>query len=398
MNFEYTARDPLGKTLNGQVQAASREEAMQSLRRDGFQVLELAEAGEGLAVGAKRIKKADIICTVNQLAVMVDTGITLSEALGGICEQAENPTLNKLLNDIKADIESGEDFSSSLAKHPKHFDQTFIAMVKASEQTGTMGEMLEQAAANMVYEMETKRKVRGAMAYPAVMLVIAIAVTIFMLTYVLPKFEPLFSKKNIDLPTTTVVMMNLSKALLNYWVAWIVGVVLLIGAFLVWRRTRQGRIGLDWVRINAPVIGIMFRKVAISRSIRTLGTMLHGGVPLLDALEISAEVSGNHFFQQTWLRALNEITQGKRIRDSLASSTLFPPTLLQMIACGEETGTLDDVLGRVSKYYDSEVDSALKMATRLIEPIMIVGMGGVVATIAYSLLLPVFQLSSTSPG
>lgn len=398
MNFEYTVRDPLGKTHDGEVEAANREEATQLLRRDGFQVLELQEAGEGLALLPKRIKKSDIICTVNQLAVMVDTGITLADALEGICEQEENPALSKLLKEIKGDVESGEDFSKALAKHPKYFDQTFIAMIRASEQTGTMGEMLEQASANMLYEMETRRKVRGALAYPGAMLAISFIVTIFLLTYVLPKFAPLFARKNIDLPATTVMLMDMSALLLNHWVAWIIGAVLLVVGFVMWRRTHQGRVALDWLRIHSPIVGTMLRKVAISRSIRTLGTMLRGGVPLLDALEISGEVSGNHFFKQTWLRAVNDITQGKRIRDALATSTLFPPTLLQMISCGEETGTLDNVLSKVSKHYDSEVDSALKVATRLIEPIMIVAMGGVVACIAYSLLLPVFQLSSSAPG
>ena len=398
MNFGYTVRDPLGKTHDGTMEAANREDAAQLLRRDGFQVIELEEADEGFGLLPKRIKRPEIIATVNQLAVMVDTGVTLADALDGICEQEQNPSLRKLLVEVKGDVESGEDFSKALAKHPKHFDQTFIAMIKASEQTGTMGEMLEQAAANMVYKLETRRKVRGALAYPGAMLVISFAVTIFLLTYVLPKFAPLFARKNIDLPATTVMLMDLSKLLLDHWVAWIIGAVLLTGGLVVWCRMGQGRVAMDWLKINSPVIGPMLRKVAISRSIRTLGTMLRGGVPLLDALEISAEVSGNHFFQQAWLRAVTDITQGKRIREALATSKLFPATLLQMIACGEETGTLDDVLGKVSKHYDAEVDSSLKVATRLLEPAMITAMGAVVGCIAYSLLLPVFQLSSSAPG
>ncbi len=398
MNFEYTVRDPLGKVHEGSIEAANRDEATQMLRRDGFQVLELQNAEEAFGLLPKRIKKSDIICTINQLAIMVDTGITLADALDGICQQEENPSLSKLLREIKSDVESGEDFSKALAKHPKYFDQTFVAMIKASEQTGTMGEMLEQASVNMLHEMETRRKVLGALAYPGAMLAISVVVTLFLLTYVLPKFAPLFARKNIDLPASTVVLMDLSELLLNHWVAWIVVTVLSIGGLIVWCRTAQGRVALDWLKINAPIIGTMLRKVAISRSIRTLGTMLRGGVPMLNALEISAEVSGNHFFQQSWLHAVNDITQGKRIRDALSTSTLFPPTLLQMIGCGEETGTLDNVLSKVSKHYDSEVDSALKVATRLIEPMMIVGMGCVVACIAYSLLLPVFELSSSAPG
>jgi type IV pilus assembly protein PilC len=229
------------------------------------------------------------------------------------------------------------------------------------------------------------------------MMVISFAITILLLTYVLPKFAPLFNRKNIDLPGTTVLLMELSESLIGYWWAWVAGAVLSIVGFLVWRRTRQGHVALDWCKINAPVIGPMLRKVAISRSIRVLGTMLHGGVPLLDALAISAEVSGNHFFQQTWQSAADEITQGSRIRDALSGSTLFPATLLQMIGCGEDTGTLETVLQKVSKHYDAEIDSSLKVATRMLEPLMITVMGGVVAGIAYSLLLPVFELSTNVP-
>jgi type IV pilus assembly protein PilC len=398
MNYEYIARDPLGKSHEGSIEAASREEAAQLLRRDGFQVVQLEEANEGFSLLPKRIKKAEIIAVVNQLAVMVDTGVTLDDALNGMCEQEQNPCLKRLLEELKSDIESGEDFSKALARHPRYFDQSFVAMIKASEQTGTMGEMLEQAAHIMQYEMETRRKVRAALAYPGVMLVIATGITILLLTYVLPKFAPLFNRKNIDLPGATVFLMDFSDALIGYWWAWIAGAVLLIVGFFVWRRTRQGRVALDWFKINSPIIGPMLRKVAISRSIRVLGTMLHGGVPLLDALAISAEVSGNHFFRETWQNAADEITQGSRIRDALAGSAMFPATLLQMIGCGEETGTLDAVLHKVSRHYDTEVDSALKVATRLLEPLMITVLGGVVGGIAYSLLLPVFQLSTAGAG
>jgi len=398
MNYEYTARDPLGNSHEGTIEAASPEEATQLLRRDGFQVVQLEEAAEGFSLFPKRIKKAEMIAVVNQLAIMVDTGVTLDDALNGMCQQEENPSLKRLLGELKSDIESGEDFSKALAKHPRHFDQTFVAMIKASEQTGTMGEMLEQSTLIMQYEMETRRKVRAALAYPGVMLVISFGITILLLTFVLPKFAPLFSRKNVELPCTTVMMMGLSDALIGYWWAWLTGAVLLIIGFFVWRRTRQGHIALDWCKINSPIIGPMLRKVAISRSIRVLGTMLRGGVPLLDALAISAEVSSNHFFHKTWQNAADDITQGSRIRDALSGSGLFPATLLQMIGCGEDTGTLETVLQKVSTHYDAEVDSALKVATRLLEPLMITVMGGVVAGIAYSLLLPVFELSTAGAG
>jgi type IV pilus assembly protein PilC len=394
MTFEYTVRDPLGKRHTGNLEAASREEAVQLLRRDGFQVVTLEEAEEGLSLLPGRIRKAEIIYTASQLAILVETGVTLSAALDGICQQETNPLLRKVLTQLKHDVEAGEDFSTALAKFPQYFDATFVAMMKASEQTGTMGEMLDQAATYMQRELETRQKVRGALAYPAVMLAVAVGVTIFLLTYVLPKFTPLFERKDIKLPQLTVCLMALSKSLSAYWWAWLGGAAAVVIGFLVWRRTPLGQQTLDWVKLHAPVVGSMFRKVAISRSIRTLATMLRGGVPLLEALAIAAEVCGNFFFRRTWLHAMDQITEGNRIRDALTGNPLFPPTLLQMIGSGEETGKLDKVLDRVSRYYDTEVEATLKTTTRMIEPLMIIVMGVVVAGIAFALLLPIFDLST----
>ena len=216
MNFAYEIRDPLGKVHDGTLEATSLEEATQSLLRDGFQVLKLIEEEDsGLSLFPRPIKKKEIVYVTSQLAIMVETGITLSVALDGIAKQEENPSLKSLLIELKSDVEGGDDFSSSLAKHPKHFDKTFVSLIKASEQTGSMGEMLERIAEYLQKELEMKGKVRAAMAYPVVMATLAVGVTIFLLTYVLPKFAPLFNKKGMKLPTPTIIMMNASDA--NYY-------------------------------------------------------------------------------------------------------------------------------------------------------------------------------------
>lgn len=391
--FQYKVRDSLGKHHEGEVEAEDRDTALQTLRQDGFHVLHLEEEESGLTLIPRGVRKSDIIYCTSQLAIMVDTGITLSAAIGSIAEQEDNPTFRALLKDLKNRVEGGEDFSSALAAHPKHFDKTFVSMVKASEHTGTLGEMLERVALYMRSELETRAKVRAALAYPGVMAALAVVVTIFLLTYVMPKFTPLFERKSMKLPTPTVVMLALSHALIDYWWAWLLGGVVFALTYWFGRKTDTGRKIIDWLKINSPVIGTMFRKVTISRSVRTLGTMIQSGVSMLDAIRLTSEVSGNIYYEQSWNRVLDQITQGNRICEALQGDPLFPKTLVQMIASGEETGKLDFVLQKVSVYYDREVEMSLKTATSMIEPIMITVMGVVVGGIGLGLMLPIFQLS-----
>jgi len=393
MDFQYRVRDPLGNEHEGTLEATSPEDAQQQLRRDGFRVLELAEADDddgGLF--ARRISRTEIIYATSQLAIMVDTGITLSTALQSITEQEENPTLRRMLTDIKNSVEGGEDFSTSLEKYPKHFDKTYVSLVRASEASGKLGHMLERIAGYLRKEQETRGKVRSAMAYPTVMAVLALGVTVFLLVYILPKFGPLFTKKGVKLPSVTVAAMAASDCLIHYWYAWLAGVVALALGFHFGKKTDPGRRALDWLKINTPLLGTMYRKVMISRSIRTLGTMLASGVPLLDALELSADVSGNHYYEQLWRNVMHQVTGGNEIHTALAESGLIPSMLTQMIKSGEETGKLDEVLVKVSNYYDGEVEQAIKTTTTLIEPLMICAMGLVVGGIAMALLLPIFSL------
>jgi type IV pilus assembly protein PilC len=354
---------------------------------------ERESADEPGALFPRRIRKYDLIYVTNQLAIMAETGITLSTALAGMAEQEQHPTLRSLLLDLKRSVESGDDFSTALARHPKVFDKTYVSLVKASEASGQLGQMLDRISHYLRKEVETRGKVRAAMAYPGVMMVVATAVTIFLLTYILPKFTPIFQSRGKTLPASTRFMMCASDLMLHFWYLWLAGAVGLVAGFIYGKRTPTGRQVWDWIKINTPVVGGMFRKVAISRSIRTLGTMLASGVSMLDAIRLSGDVTGNYFYEKLWQRVLDEVTSGKQICESLRGDPLFPPTLVQMIASGEETGKLDEVLERVSVYYDQEVETALKTATSLIEPLMITAMGFVVGGIGLSLLMPIFSLS-----
>ena len=395
MSYNYRVRDPLGNIHEGRVEAASVDAATQQLRpeRPGG-ALCLDDESDDAGLLPRRITKSDVIYTTNQLAVMVDTGITLSAALNGMVEQEENPTLRKVLADLKSSVEQGDDFSSALARYPRLFDRTYVSLVKASEATGSLGEMLERVASYLRKEMENRAKVRAALAYPTVMLVLATGVTIFLVTFILPKFTPLFNRPGMKLPKPTVVLMTISHYLIDYWYAWVIGGVAAAVGFLYGRRTPVGRQVLDWIRIHTPIIGPMYRKVAISRSVRTLGTMIGSGVPLLESLRLAGEVSGNIYYERLWQEVQNEVTTGNQIYEALARNRLFPRMLVQMIRAGEETGRLDEVLAKLSNYYDQEVETSLKSVTSMIEPIMITVMGVVVGGIGLALMLPIFSLSS----
>jgi type IV pilus assembly protein PilC len=324
---------------------------------------------------------------------MVDTGITLSVAIENLRRQETNPRLKAMLGELKSHVEAGEDFSTALARFPKHFDKTFVALVKASEQTGTLGQMLERISNYLRSDLETRGKVKAALAYPGIMLCVAIGVTAFLLTYVMPKFAPLFQRRGMKLPAPTIVLMALSDSIIHYWYIWLASSIAIVAAFLYFRTTAMGRRAIDWLKISFPVTGTMVRKVVISRSIRTLGTMVKSGVSMLEALKLTADVSGNVFYREAWLGVVEQVTDGRKICDALEGNTLFPGTLVQMISSGEETGRLDEVLEKVSSFYDRELELHIKTTTSMIEPVMIVVMGFVVGGIAMSLLLPIFQLS-----
>jgi type IV pilus assembly protein PilC len=254
--------------------------------------------------------------------------------------------------------------------------------------------MLETASDYLRSQLETRHKVRAAMAYPSIMAVLAVGVTIFLLTYILPKFEPLFSRKGVKLPAPTIVMMTVSDALLGYWYLWLAAAIALLLTYVFGRKSEPGRKILDWLKINLPIFGPLCRKVTLSRSVRTLGTMVGSGVSVLEAIRLTAEVSANWYYEQAWNRVLAQVTEGQRISDALQDERdLFPPMLVQMIGAGEETGKLDSVLAKVSSFYDREVETSLKATTSLIEPLMICGMGFIVGGIALGLLMPIFQLS-----
>ncbi len=350
-------------------------------------------ATEELSLFKRPVRRTDIIFFTTQLAVMADTGIALSTALGGLISQEPNPTFRDILQDLRSSVESGQDFSQALAKYPKLFDKTYVSLVRASEATGSLAKMLARIAEYLRRQHDTMSKVRSSLTYPVVMLVMAVGVTIFLLTWVLPQFMPIFTSRGMDLPKATVILMSISETLIGHWYWWLAGLAALIVGLIYGKRTPQGQEIWDTIKIRMPVIGPAVQKVIISRSIRTLGVMVEGGVSMLDAIRLAADVSGNVHYERLWMRVLDQVTAGNEIHTALDDASLFPPTLRQMIASGEETGKLDQVLAQVSTFYDQQVEIALKTATSVLEPLMIAIMGVVVGGIGMALLLPIFSLS-----
>lgn len=352
-----------------------------------------AHADPGLALFPRRVTRKEIVYLTDQLAVMVDTGITLANALGSIKDQIDNPTLAGILADLKQRVESGEDFSTALARYPKIFDETYVQLVRASEVSGSLGEMLQRICDQGRRDLEARGRVRAAMAYPAVMMLASIAASVFLLVYIFPKFTPLFAGRGIALPTPTRVMMAISDSLITYWYLALTLPVAVAGAVAWFSKTTIGREMTDRAKLTLPVLGTMFGRAALSRSLRTLATMITSGVPMLDAIRLTGRVAGNQVYKHAWNEVAEAVTCGQQIHEVLRHRPQFPSSLVQMIAAGEQTGRLGGVLNRVSEFYDRELDAAIKAATSVIEPIMVCFMGVVVGSIAMALLLPIFTLS-----
>ena len=398
LNFQYKVSDGAGETRTGVIEATNVSEALRKLRRDGNYVLAIdtatAEQSEQeTSLIPRRITRKEVIYVTSELAVMVDTGITLSVALGNVIEQSENPSLVRVLKDLKQTVEAGEDFSTALARHPKLFDKTFVQLVKASEASGSLGSMLDRIVEQGRQELESEGKVRTALAYPLVMLFASIGASLFLLTYVFPKFTPIFKGRGITLPMPTRVMIAISDTVTGFWYLILAGVALLVAGFIWFRRTAWGQRIVDSFKLNTPVLGNMFRKAAISRSIRTLSTMLSSGVPMIQALRLCGQVSGNLLYEQDWNAIAERVNEGQQIHECMQNNTHFPKALVQMLAAGEKTGRIGPVLNRLSDFYDRELENAIKTATTMIEPIMVCFMGVVVGSIAMALLLPIFTLS-----
>ena len=402
-HYRYQARVQGGQTTSGVLTAENAMAAAQILRSQGKQVVSLTPAGNS-EEWKKKLNSAlnastgpsqrDILNFTTQLAVMIRAGINLRTAVDGISEQTDNPKFKQILQTIRQDVESGKQFSEALTKHPKQFGPLYVNMVRASEMSGSFSKMLDRIAASLAQEIETRAMVIGAMIYPGVIASMAIGVTIFLLTFVLPKFAGVFAGKEEALPWPTKFLMALSAFMVQWWWAVLLALLAMVVVFILIIRTDPGRKWFDKMKLKAPVFQRMFRALYISRSMHTMGELVNAGVPMLDTLMITGDISGNYLFKKLWHSVYSSVKEGKKIAQPLTKATLLPKAVVQMVSAGEESGKLGEVLDEVSAFYSKQLKEAIKSVTSMIEPIMIVAMGSIVGFIAMAIILPIFKMSS----
>jgi type IV pilus assembly protein PilC len=401
--YRYELRTSTGQVSVGVLSAESALSAAQMLRSQGHQVMQLTPIAGSMADLSHRLKglnytsgpsQRDILNFTTQLAVMVRAGIALRSAIEGIAEQTENPRFKQMLLSIKQDVESGKQFSEALAKHPKQFNALYVNMVRASEMSGSFSRMLERIAAYLNQQLETRAMVVGAMIYPAVIGTLAVFVTIFLLTFVLPRFAAVFEGKEAALPWPTKFLMGLSGFMVDWWWAVVVALLAACVGFYMFIRTEPGRWWFDRVKLSVPLFRKMFRALYISRSLHTMGELVNAGVPMLDTLTITGDISGNLLYRQMWRSVYASVKQGKKISQPLFKSPLLPKSVVQMVSAGEESGKLGEVLDEISAFYSKQLREVIKMVTSMLEPIMIIVMGTVVGFIAMAIILPIFKLST----
>ncbi|MDY6914510.1 MAG: type II secretion system F family protein [Planctomycetota bacterium] len=397
--FIYQARNNTGQNDSGVLTAGSVGEASQILRKEGKTIVSLREetAADGVVqsttTNRKRVKRDDVIYFATQLAVMVDTGVPLAEALDAIADQTDQIALRTIVQDIADQVKGGVEFSTAMEKYPKIFGELFVALMRASEASGTMGQMLQRVSSYLQQEQETRKRIKGAMTYPVCMLGFCVLVVVGMLVFILPRFEKIYSGKDSVLPLPTRFLMGLSGAMINYWPLVLGGAVAVVIGLNFFFRSRSGKLLADKIRISTPIIGPMYRKSYLSRSLRTMATMVSTGVGILDGLRITAEVAGNAFYASIWTELAERAKEGSTLSEQLFEEKLIPRTIAQMISAGEKTGQLGVVMNRVAGFCEDDLKIAVKTVTSMIEPIMIVIMGLIVGGIAMALLLPIFSIS-----
>ena len=406
--FVYEARDATGQLRKDTIEAANLRAATQRLQEQRMTVIQIkakaAGAGaDGIAGLLSRMKKVDeqaLTVFSRQFATMINAGLAMVRCLDILSEQTEDKKLRDTLIQVRRDVEGGSTLSNSLAKHPQVFSMLYISMVKAGEMGGVLDEVLERLAGFMEKDFALKKKVKSALTYPVVILLMASGIVFFLVTYILPTFVALFEGMSLALPLPTQILIAVTKGARNPAVMIPVFILLGIGGFLVGQyiKTPAGRKQYDMMKLNIPVFGLLNRKVSISRFCRTLGTLLSSGVPIMQALEIVGRASGNEIIAMTVTKVRESIREGESIASPLGASGMFPPMVTQMVAVGEETGNLDAMLSKIADFYDTEVEYMLASLTSMLEPIMIVGMGGIVGFIVISVFLPLYQLIGNIGG
>ncbi len=402
-NYRFQVKSQDGKIQSGTMAADSASAAAAILRNQGVHVMAVDQdkgnrkqgslADSFAALNNKKPTQKNVLDFTTQLSVMIRAGINLRAALDGIADQTDHKMFKKVINELKSDVESGKQFSDALSRHPKLFGPLYVNMVRASEMSGSFSEMLDRIGGYIAQQIETKKMVIGASIYPAIIGGMAVTVTVFLLTFVLPKFYTIFEGKEDVLPWATNFLMMLSKTLTDQWPFLVGGVAVIGGACFAFMKTEVGAFWVDKMKLTIPVLKTMFRSLYITRSLQTMGQLINAGVPMLDTLTITSEISGNKLFEGMWRKVHTSVKQGRKIAEPLQNGGVLPKAVIQMIAAGEESGKLGEVLDEISVFYAKQLKDHIKAVTGMIEPIMIILMGSIVGFIAMAIILPIFKMS-----
>ena len=392
--FSWSGMDKKGNKVSGKSLAPDESALRADLRRQGIAVNRIKKQSQAFKGGGK-VKAEDIAVFSRQLATMLAAGIPLVQAFEIVGNGNDKPAMQKLILDIKADVEGGTSLHEALGKHPLHFDDLYVNLVEAGEQAGALETLLDKIATYKEKTEALKKKVKKALFYPAAVMVVAIVVTVILLIFVIPQFEALFKGFGADLPAFTQFVINMSRGMQDNWM-YIFGVAGGAGYAFVYfhKRSRAMREFLDRAMLKFPIIGPILYKSAVARFARTLSTMFAAGVPLVEALESVAGACGNIVFENAVLKMRDEVATGQRLQRAMENTGLFPNMVIQMIAVGEEAGALDSMSGKVATFYEAEVDNAVDSMSSLLEPLIMAILGVLVGGLVIAMYLPIFKLGA----
>jgi type IV pilus assembly protein PilC len=394
MPFSWEGRDRKGQKVKGRTVAQNEQAVRGELRRQGIAATRIRKQSNALRKGGK-VNAGDIAIFSRQLATMLGAGIPLVQAFEIIGAGHDKSSMQKLLMEIKSEIEGGTSLHEALAKHPLHFDDLFVNLVEAGEQAGALESLLDKIATYKEKTEAIKKKVKKALFYPAAVLVVALVVTTILLIFVIPQFESLFKGFGADLPAFTQMVINLSRFIQSNGIYILVVLIAAVWFFLyTYKRSRKTREFLDRAMLKFPIIGPILNKAAIARFARTLSTMFQAGVPLVEALESVAGATGNIVYEDATMKVRDEVATGQRLQRAMENTGLFPNMVVQMIAVGEESGSLDTMSGKVASFYEEDVDNAVDSMSSLLEPLIMAILGVLVGGLVIAMYLPIFKLGA----
>lgn len=396
--YIYAGRTRKGRVTKGQLDAADERIARIQLKRRNIDVTKLKQKPKDLFESVSflqpKVTSKDIVVFTRQFSTMIDAGLPLVQGLNMLTEQSQNKTFKRILSQVTRDVEGGSTLADALGKHPKVFDSLYVNLVAAGEVGGILDTILQRLAAYIEKTQKLKSQIKGALTYPAVVVAIAIIVIAVIMIFVIPVFQDMFSSFGKALPAPTQLVVNMSNFTKSnvHWI--ILAIIILAFAFKRYRATASGRRRVDSAMLRLPIIGELIRKVAVARFTRTLGTMVKSGVPILDALEITARTAGNVIVEEVVMDARSSIAEGQTIAEPLSESIIFPGMVTQMISVGESTGALDAMLEKIADFYDDEVDATVAAMTSMLEPLLMLFLGGTIGGLVIAMYLPIFQMAA----